>query len=167
MLNTQVSVLYSGFISALFCTLLKDPRRTPEVWHIYIYIPIYRIKKEVFPCSRLLSSTQSTVCAVSANAPDKCFSVRVWPSSRASCIRAFQAPPPANTRLQHCAHCLFSASLKIPPSRRIMSSRSFWSDACKTAFGKPLEDLLDLAYGSCGATVRRARAADCALLAAV
>jgi hypothetical protein len=48
-----------------------------------------------------------------------------------------------------------------------MSSAAFWSDACKTASGKPLEALLDLAYGSCGATVRLARAADCALLAAV
>jgi hypothetical protein len=48
-----------------------------------------------------------------------------------------------------------------------MSSGSFWSDACKTAKGKSLQKLLDALYGSCGATVRRARAADCALLAAV
>jgi hypothetical protein len=48
-----------------------------------------------------------------------------------------------------------------------MSSAAFWSDAGENARGKPLEALLDLAYGSCGATVRRARAADCALLAAV
>ena len=50
-----------------------------------------------------------------------------------------------------------------------MSSGSFWSDACKNAIYKPLQTLLDALYGSCGATVRRAaaRAADCALLAAV
>ena len=48
-----------------------------------------------------------------------------------------------------------------------MSSGSFWSNACKNAKGKPLQTLLDAVYGSCGATVRRARAADCALLAAV
>ena len=48
-----------------------------------------------------------------------------------------------------------------------MSSGSFWSNACKNAIGKPLQTLLDALYGSCGATVRRARAADCALLAAV
>ena len=60
-----------------------------------------------------------------------------------------------------------SASLKIPPSHRIMSSASFWSNACKQAKGKPLQTLLDAAHGSCGATVRRARAAGCALLAAV
>ena len=48
-----------------------------------------------------------------------------------------------------------------------MSSASFWSNACKNAIDKPLATLLDALYGSCGATVRRARAADCALLAAV
>jgi len=48
-----------------------------------------------------------------------------------------------------------------------MSSASFWSDACKTAEDKPLQTLLNALYASCGATVRRARAADCALLAAV
>ena len=48
-----------------------------------------------------------------------------------------------------------------------MSSGSFWSNACKNAKDKPLQTLLDAVYGSCGATVRRARAADCALLAAV
>ncbi len=48
-----------------------------------------------------------------------------------------------------------------------MSSASFWSDACKNAKDKPLQTLLDATYGSCGATVRRARAADCALFAAV
>jgi hypothetical protein len=69
-------------------------------------------------------------------------------------------------KLQHCTHFLFSASLKLPPSR-IMSSGSFWSNACKNAKGKPLQTLLDALYGSCGATVRRARAADCALFAAV
>ena len=61
---------------------------------------------------------------------------------------------------------LFEAS-PGPSSRRIMSSGSFWSDACKNAAGKPLQTLLDALYGSCGATVRRARTADCALLAAV
>ena len=62
----------------------------------------------------------------------------------------------------------YSASLKLPPSRsHIMSSASFWSDACETAKGKSLQTLLDALHGSCGATVRRARAADCALLAAV
>ena len=48
-----------------------------------------------------------------------------------------------------------------------MSSTSFWSDACKTAEDKPLQTLLNALYASCGATVRRARADDCALLAAV
>jgi hypothetical protein len=48
-----------------------------------------------------------------------------------------------------------------------MSSASFWSDACENARGKPLQTLLNALYGSCGATVRPARAADCALLAAV
>ncbi len=72
----------------------------------------------------------------------------------------------AATTLQHCAHCLISVSWKLSPSR-IMSSGSFWSDACKNAKDKPLQTLLDVAYGSCGATVRPARAADCAPLAAV
>jgi hypothetical protein len=48
-----------------------------------------------------------------------------------------------------------------------MSSASFWSDACKNATAKPLQTLLDALYGSCGATVIPARAACCALLAAV
>jgi hypothetical protein len=48
-----------------------------------------------------------------------------------------------------------------------MSSSSFWSDACKNAFGRPLQTKLNALYASCGAAVRRARAADCALLAAV
>jgi hypothetical protein len=48
-----------------------------------------------------------------------------------------------------------------------MSSASFWSEVCNTAKGKPLQTLLNAVYASCGATVRRARAADCALLAAV
>jgi hypothetical protein len=48
-----------------------------------------------------------------------------------------------------------------------MSSTSFWSNACNNAADKPLQTLLDDAQGSCGATVRRARAAACALLAAV
>jgi hypothetical protein len=48
-----------------------------------------------------------------------------------------------------------------------MSSASFWADACKNAIGKPLQTLLNAAHGSCGATVKRARAAGCALLAAV
>jgi hypothetical protein len=74
-----------------------------------------------------------------------------------------------NKKLLRCAHCLFNASIKLPLIRRrsIMSSASFWSNACKQATGKPLQTLLDAAHGSCGATVRRARAADCALLAAV
>ena len=74
----------------------------------------------------------------------------------------------SNTAAAHCAHYLFSASLKLAPNNRvIMSSASFWSDACETAAGKPLQTLLNALYASCGATVRRARAADCALLAAV
>ncbi len=48
-----------------------------------------------------------------------------------------------------------------------MSSGSFWSNACKNAKDKPLQTLLDAVYGSCGATVIRTCAADCALLAAV
>ena len=74
----------------------------------------------------------------------------------------------SNTAAAHCAHYLFSASLKLAPNNRvIMSSASFWSNACKNAKGKPLQTLLDALYGCCGATVRRARAADCALFAAV
>ena len=74
-----------------------------------------------------------------------------------------------NKKLLRCAHCLFNASIKLPliRRRRIMSSASFWSNACKQAMYKPLQTLLDALYGSCGATVRPARAADCALLAAV
>ncbi len=78
-------------------------------------------------------------------------------------------------------HCLIAAVLRPLPVQRLfetspsgsssssssMSSASFWSDACETAKGKPLETLLNALYASCGATVRRARAADCALLAAV
>jgi hypothetical protein len=74
----------------------------------------------------------------------------------------------SNTAAAHCAHYLFSASLKLAPNNRvIMSSASFWSHACQNAVDKPLPTLLDALYGSCGATVRRARAADCALIAAV
>jgi hypothetical protein len=74
----------------------------------------------------------------------------------------------AAAKLQHCAHYLFSASLKLAPNNRvIMSSASFWSNACQNAVDKPLLTLLDALRGSCGATVRRARAADCALLTAV
>jgi hypothetical protein len=81
----------------------------------------------------------------------------------------FFSIPAAATKLQHCPDCLFNASLKLSPSaaRSIMSSTSFWSNACKQAKGKPLQTLLDALHGSCGATVRRARAAGCALLAAV
>ncbi len=39
-----------------------------------------------------------------------------------------------------------------------MSSGSFWSDACSTAAGRPLQALVNAAYASCGVTVR------CALL---
>jgi hypothetical protein len=49
----------------------------------------------------------------------------------------------------------------------IMSSASFWSDACKNAKGRPLQTLLDALYASCGVTVRPARAAACVLLADV
>jgi hypothetical protein len=74
----------------------------------------------------------------------------------------------AAAKLQHCAHYLFSASLKLAPnSRVIMSSASFWSNACQNAKDKLMPTLLDALHGSCGATVRRARAAACALLAAV
>jgi hypothetical protein len=38
-----------------------------------------------------------------------------------------------------------------------MSSGSFWSDACKTAKGKPVQTLLDAAYASSCATVMAAR----------
>jgi hypothetical protein len=56
----------------------------------------------------------------------------------------------------------------FPPSRRrSMSSASFWSDACNDAEDRPLQTKLNAAYGSCGATVRRARAAVCVLRAAV
>ena len=56
----------------------------------------------------------------------------------------------------------------IPPSRRrIMSPASFWTDACNDAKDRPLQTKLNAAYGSCGATVRRARAAACVLRAAV
>jgi hypothetical protein len=48
-----------------------------------------------------------------------------------------------------------------------MSSGSFWSNACKEAEGKSLQTLLDTLYASCGVTVRPARAAACALHAAV
>jgi hypothetical protein len=47
-----------------------------------------------------------------------------------------------------------------------MSSASFWSDACNTAIDRPLQTLLNALYGSCGATVRPAHAANCALLLA-
>ena len=40
-----------------------------------------------------------------------------------------------------------------------MSSNSFWFNACTYATGKPLQTLVDAVYSSCGATVRRARAA--------
>jgi hypothetical protein len=78
----------------------------------------------------------------------------------------FMAPPaaiaaPALFKHRRRRHKLESCS------NRVMSSASFWSDACKNALDKPLQTLLDALYGSCGATVRRARAADCALLAAV
>ena len=74
----------------------------------------------------------------------------------------------ASTKLQHCSRCCISASLKLPPcSSRIMSSASFWSNACNNARDKPLQTLLDAAYASCGVTVRPARAAACLLLAAV
>jgi hypothetical protein len=62
---------------------------------------------------------------------------------------------------------LFETSPSGSSSSSIMSSVSFWSDACKTARNKPLQTLLKALYASCGVTVRRARAADCALLAAV
>jgi hypothetical protein len=60
-----------------------------------------------------------------------------------------------------------SASLKLASNSRVMSSASFWSNACKNAVDKPLQTKLDAVYASCGATVRRGRAADCALFAAV
>jgi hypothetical protein len=72
-------------------------------------------------------------------------------------------------KLQHCAHDNPSnSSLKLVSinRRNIMSSNSFWSNACKQAKNKPLQTLLAAAHGSCGATVRPARAADSALLAA-
>ncbi len=58
----------------------------------------------------------------------------------------------------HCLRCWFSASLKLPPSScSIKSSGSFWSDACKTAKGKPVQTLLGAAYASSCATVMAAR----------
>ena len=36
-----------------------------------------------------------------------------------------------------------------------MSSDTFWSDACRNAFNRPLPNVLEALYASCGATVRR------------
>jgi hypothetical protein len=36
-----------------------------------------------------------------------------------------------------------------------MSSDTFWSDACRNAFNRPLPILLEALYASCGVTVRR------------
>ena len=50
-----------------------------------------------------------------------------------------------------------SAPLRVLRSRsrsRIMSSASYWSDACKNAIDKPLQAKLDALYVSCGTTVR-------------
>jgi hypothetical protein len=44
-----------------------------------------------------------------------------------------------------------------------MSSGSFWSDACKYAEGKPLQEQLNATYASFGLTVRRAHDAAAAL----
>ena len=35
-----------------------------------------------------------------------------------------------------------------------MSSDTFWSDACRNAFNRPLPTLLEVLYASCGLTVR-------------
>jgi hypothetical protein len=78
------------------------------------------------------------------------------------------AAAPVKVPPQHPQRCCISASLKLPPSiSRIMSSASFWSDACNNAIGKPLQTLLNALNVSCGVTVRPARAAACVLLAAV
>ncbi len=49
-------------------------------------------------------------------------------------------------------------------SRRLMSSSSFWSDACAHANDKPVQALLDAAYASCGMTVSVLESKTCALL---
>ena len=51
-----------------------------------------------------------------------------------------------------------TTAVSASPHQR-MSSNSFWFDACTYATGKPLQTLVNAAYSSCGATVRRARAA--------
>jgi hypothetical protein len=84
--------------------------------------------------------------------------VRSAPSPLQQLLAAYRT---THQRARFSKHCLFNASLKLFPSRRHnMSSGSFWSDACNNAKDKQLQTLLDAAYGSCGATVRRARAAD-------
>jgi hypothetical protein len=53
--------------------------------------------------------------------------------------------------LDHCAQLV--TGKKNPCSSRIMSSKTFWSDACERAMRRPLQRL-DAAYASCGVTVR-------------
>jgi hypothetical protein len=57
----------------------------------------------------------------------------------------------SNTAASH------TASSPLPCS--LMSSGSFWSDACSNAVGRPLQALVNAAYASCGVTVRCAPAA--------
>ncbi len=54
---------------------------------------------------------------------------------------------------RRCIHGRFTYCISIP-SCSLMTSSTFWSDACYHARGRPLQAMLDAAYASCGVTVR-------------
>ena len=68
-------------------------------------------------------------------------------------FEALKAP----TQLKRCVHCHFTFCSPLPPhlpACSLMSSGTFWSNACKNAGGRPVQTLLDAAFASCGVTVR-------------
>ena len=66
--------------------------------------------------------------------------------------------PKAPTQLKRCVHCNFTFFSPLPPPSlpacSLMSSGTFWSNACENAKGRPLQTQLDAAFASCGVTVR-------------
>jgi hypothetical protein len=99
----------------------------------------------------------------------KCGDVKRALSHRTAQSSAAPAPRGTLFKLPSAPHqiptVLYTACFTycIPPPSlqplRLMTSRTFWSDACSTARSRPVQALVNTAYASCGVTVRCAPAA--------
>jgi hypothetical protein len=74
----------------------------------------------------------------------------------------FEAAAPTLSALTHPRQKIMHETAFLPKQlllRLQCNMSSFWVDVCKESFKKPLQELLDSTYGSCGVTVTCAAAA--------